>query len=161
MKTEYTFNRDTYIDLQKRRIVLCCVLALLGIIGVIVFAILYPLTDYNIYLIFEFIPTLAFALIGLLYNGIILFMMHKLKGVEVRFTYDFKEEFLKAKSYSDGQLTSDNTIYYDRIMKYKETPKCFYLYLPNKKVLPFDAKDSQLEEIKRIIHLDEIPKKKI
>ena len=161
MKTEYIFDKDTYLDLQKRRIILCIVLAILGTAGVILFAFLYPLFDYNIYLIFEFVPTLAMGLIGLLYLGIILFMMMKLKGVEVRFAYEFKDEFLKAKSYSEGRLTSDNTVYYDRIIKYKETMRGFYLYLPNKKVLPLSSQDPQLDEIKKIIHIDDIPKKKI
>ena len=161
MKTEYTFTRETYLLLQKRRLVFYAILALFGIVGIIVFAILYPKTDYNKYLIFLFAPSLAFAIIGVLYDVMIGVMIFKLKDVAVKFTYEFKEEFLLAKSYDQGKLTSDNTVYYDRIMKYKETKKAFFLYLPNKKVLPLSSEDTKLEEIKKIIHIDDIPKKKI
>ena len=162
MKTEYLFTQQTYFELQKRRIFFYGGLALFGIIGIVLFIIFYPLTDYNKYLILEFVPCLAGALIGIFYNIAIIFMIHKLKDVRVRFTYDFKEDHMKAKSYNeDGELTSDNEVYYDRIMKYKDTGIAFFLYLPNKKVLPLASDDPQLEEIKKTIHIEDIPKKKI
>ena len=161
MKTDYIFTRETYFLLQKRRLVFYAILALFGIVGIIVFAILYPKTDYNKYLIFLFAPSLAFAIIGVLYDVMIGFMILRLKNISVKFTYDFKEEFLVAKSYDDGKLTSESTIYYDRIMKYKDTGKAFFLYLPNKKVLPLSSEDAKLEEIKKIIKIEDIPVKKI
>lgn len=161
MHTEYIFNQASYKDLQKRRSLFSLILGLCGLAGVIVFIILYPITDYNKYVIFLFIPSLAFALIGLGYLGIILFMMFKIKEVEVRFTYDFNKEFANVKTYNKKELTSDNQVYYNSIMKYKDTGKNFFLYLPNKKVLPLSSSDPNLEEIKKIIKIEDIPVKKI
>ena len=162
MTTEYLFTQKTYYELQKRRIFFYAGLAVLGIIGIVLFIIFYPITDYNSYLILEFVPSLAFALIGIFYNIAIIVMIHRLKEVEVRFTYAFNKDSLKAKSYNEqGELTSDSEVAYDRIMKYKDTGVAFFLYLPNKKVLPLASDDPKLEEIKKIIHIDDIPRKKI
>ena len=161
MKTDYVFTRDTYLILQKRRLIFYGILAVLGIIGIIMFIIFYAKTDYNVYMIFLFVPSLAFALISILYEVMIGVMMIKFKDVSVKFTYEFKQEFLLAKSYDNGKLTSDNTVYYDRIMKYKDTGTVLFLYLPNKKVLPLYSKDKNIEEIKKLIKIEDIPVKKI
>ena len=161
MHTEYVFNQASYKDLQKRRLFFNLILGTIGLIGVIVFIILYPLTDYNKYLIFLFIPSLTFALFGLGYIVIILFMMHKLKDLDVHFTYDFNKEFVRARTYNNGEMTSDNKVYYNMIMKYKDTGKNLFLYLPNRKVLPLKSDDEKLEEIKKIINFNDIPRKLI
>lgn len=161
MHTEYTFTQKTYFELQKTRIFFYGLLGLVGLGGVIAFIILYQMMDYNKYLILMFIPSLVMAGFGLLYFTIIIVMIIKLKNTEVFFTYDFNDKFVKIRSYSDGEQTSDNELHYDYIYRYKDTKSCFFLYLPTKKVFPLDAHDPQLEEIKKIIHIEDIPRKKI
>ena len=161
MQTEYTFTQSSYLELQKRRLLFYGILGLVGLIGVIVFIILYVNFDYNKYLVLMFIPSLVFAGFGLLYFFFILIMVLRLKNVEVRFVYTFKKESMKVKSYDGNKVTSDNEVYYNFLTKYKETKKNFFLYLANRKVLAFDINDPNLEEIKKIIKIEEIPAKRI
>lgn len=163
MHTEFTFTQKTYYELQKGRLLFYGLLALIGVAGITVFAIVYPQYDFEIskFFIFFFIPSLVFAGFGLLYLTMILVMIFKLKNTQVKFTYDFGEEAVKIKTYSEGEVTSDNELFYNYIYRYKETRSTFFLYLPTKKVFPLDSKDPHLDEIKQIIHLEDIPKKKI
>lgn len=161
MHTEYIFTQDTYKNLQKRRLFFYGGFGIIGLVGVVLFAILYMALDYNRYLIFLLIPSLIFAGAGLLYFVMILVMIYKLKDTEVKFTYDFNKEMMNVKSYSEGKLTSNNHVYYNIIQRYKDTGKNLFLYLPNKKVLPLSATDPKIEEIKKIININDIPKKRI
>lgn len=161
MHTEYTFTQKTYYELQKGRLLFYGLLGLVGLAGVIAFIILYQAFDYNKYLILLFIPSLVMAGFGLLYFIMIVVMIIKLRDTQVQFTYDFNDKFVKIKSYNDGEMTSDNELHYDYIYRYKDTKECFFLYLPTKKVFPLDINDPKIEKIKKIIHIEDIPRKKI
>ena len=161
MHTEYTFTQKTYYELQKGRLLFYGLLGFIGLIGVIAFIILYINLDYNKYLVLMLIPSMVMAGFGLLYFIMILVMIIKLKNIEVHFTYDFNDKFVKIKSFDKGEVTSDNELHYDYIHRYKQTKDCFFLYLPTKKVFPLASDDPQLEEIKKIIHIEDIPAKKI
>ena len=87
MQTEYLFTQQTYFELQKRRILFYSLIAFFGIVGVILFAVFYPLTDYNKLLVLEFVPTFAASLIGVFYDIAIIFMIVRLKNVKVRFVH--------------------------------------------------------------------------
>ena len=160
MHTEFTFTKDTYFELQKRRILLYGLFALLGVVGIVIFAIVFS-KDNNIWYVLFFIPSLMLAGGGLLFVLAILYMIFKLRYTEVKFVYDFNKDMVKIKSYNQGELTSDNEVHYEVIQKYKDTGKAFFLYLPNRKVFPLASNDPNLEEIKRIIKIEDIPVKKI
>lgn len=163
MHTEYTFTQKTYYELQKGRLLFYSLLAVLGVIGIIVFIILFNSYDFEIakYFIFFFIPSLVFAGFGLLYTVMILVMIFKLRDTEVSFTYDFNKESARIKSYNNGEVTSDTELFYNYIYRYKQTKTTFFFYLPSKKVFPLDANDPKLEDIKKLVKIEDIPRKKI
>ena len=161
METTFTFTRETYYELQKRRIFFYGLLSIIGLAGVIAFIILYVNLDYNKYLIFMFIPSLIFAASGLLYTVMILVMLFKLKDTEVKFTYQFNDEFVRIKTYSDGEKTSESELHYNMIYRYRDTGKVFFMYLASKKVFPLASDDPKLDDIKKLIKIEDIPKKKI
>ena len=162
MQTEYLFTQSTYYELQKRRLLFYGILGLVGLAGIITFIVTYIMTEYNKYLVLFFIPSLVMAGFGILYFVMILVMIIKLRNTEVRFTYDFQKDFVKIKTYSsEGEVTSDNELHYDVIFRYKETKEVFFMYLANRKVFPISATDPKLDEINKIIKIEDIPEKKI
>ena len=161
MHTEYTFKQETYFELQKNRLLFYGLLGFVGLAGVITFIILYIGLDYNKYLVLLLIPSMVLAGFGLLYFVMILVMIVKLRNSEVNFYYDFNDKYARIKTYTNGEITSDTELHYDYIYRYRVTKKVFFLYLANKKVFPLDANDPKLDEIKKLIKIEDIPVKKI
>lgn len=161
MKSEYIFTIKDYWELQKKRTIIHIFTILLGAFGSVISLCFYLLAGYDKLWMILFAPSLMFFGIGVIFEGAIAFTFHRIKDVKVRFVYEFFDNELKAYTYDGKKKTSETHLEYKLIRKQKVTKNCLFLFLPNKKVLPLPVNDPNIEEIKRLIEFDDIPKKKI
>lgn len=161
MKAEYTFTINDYRELQRKRFVIHLFTILLGATGIAISLCFYLLAGYDKLWMILFTPSLMFFGIGVIFEGAIAFTFHRIKDVKVKFVYEFFDKELKAMTYDGKKKTSETILEYKMIRKQKVTKHCLFLFLPNKKVLPLSITDPNIEEIKRLIEFNDIPKKKI
>lgn len=158
IKTNTNFDKKAYVAMVKDSVVTFAIVAILGIALIITFAILYPLTNYNRYIVLIFVPGLLFLLVAIIYFFLIIRNYFAVKAHPLNIEYAFFKDKMNEISYRENEKVEESIIEYDSFIKYKMKKEYLFLYLYNKRCVPIE-KDENIEEILKIIDLSKLKRK--
>ena len=150
-------NVNTFLDLDKRRMIFFSIMVLLGL-GLIGLFLALFIPDNNKYYVLILVAALAFVIGGGMILVSIFISIHRVKKHDFYLVNKFNEEEVKSILYRDNSKIHEADVYYSSIYKYKETKLHLFLYLTNRKSVVI-LKDENFDKIKELIKLENFGKK--
>lgn len=155
---------DTAIDYQatkeltRSNMIIYQSFTLLGVLGILGYILLgiYVVDFSTFWNVLILMLSVVLFVFGLLYCYLIHRTRNKAKNVTIKLHYEFHDLFVVISSNETN--SKPMKVNYSDIRYYKSSPNYIFLYLSIANAFPL-LKSNELEEIKKIIHLDKIKKK--